>query len=333
MNKQTTKRLPLLSLVIAITWLSWLMPILASDAGDKADETMGHGSAKDVVVAKVNGAIINMEQLMRTMSQISRTKHGSEEVSPLLAEKIQKEAIDKLVIEELAVQVATAKMPKVTNEQVEAKIKALKKKYKTEDAFKKYVDDEFGDLAGLKKQLTRSLPLEFFINQEFEAKVTVSDAEVEQAYEATKAQSFVTPELVQVNDLLFFLDAASPDSAEVIEKVKKSIVDQYNNDPSQFPPGTFALQKNLPLDMVKDKAMYEAAKGLKEYGWSAPVNVEGNLHAVQLVGYKPAVNKSLTEVAPQVKQQVHMQKRQAMINDWLSGLRQGANVELMDLTR
>lgn len=327
------KRFSLMALVMVLTWFCFSIPVWAAASADQGEETMGHGAADDVVVAKVNGKVINMDQLMRTMTHISRTKHGSEDVSPLMAEKIKQEAIDKLVIEELAVQVAAAKMKAVTPDQIETKIQALKKKYKTEDAFQKYVEEDFHGLEGLKNQLKRSLPLEFFIAQEFDAKVTVSDQEVQQAYEAGKKQSFVTEEFIQVNDLLFFLDPADPKSGAEIEKTKQEIVDKYNNDPSQFPPGTFTLQKNLPLDKVKDKDLYEVSKGLKEYGWSVPVNVDGNLHIVQLVGYKAAVNKTLAEVTPKLQQQLRQQKRQTLINNWLAGLKEGADVEVMDLTR
>lgn len=328
------KRFSLFAFVLAMTWFCSLTPVLAANPADKGDETMGHGSAADVVVATVNGKVINMDQLMRKMSDISRTEHGSEEVSPLLAEKIKQKAIDKLVIEELAVQVASAKITNITPEQLEGKIQAIKKKYKTEDAFQQYIQTEFGGMDGLQKQLKRSLPLEFFIAQEFDAKVTVSDQEVQQAYDAEKTKSFVTEEFIQVNDLLFFLDPTDPESEVAIEKIKKSIVDQHGNDPSKFPAeGAFTLQKNLPLDKVKDTSLYEAAKGLKEYGWSAPVNVNGNLHVVQLVGYKSAVNKSLQEVAPQLKKKVRQQKLQELINTWLSGLKKGADIEIMDLTR
>lgn len=334
MDTKTKTFFPLVALVMAMTWFCLPTPLHAANPTNTTDETMGHGSAADVAVAKVNGEVINMDQLMRKMTQISRTKHGSEEVSPLLAEKIKLEAIDKLVTEELAVQAASAKIKNITPAQIEAKVQALKKKYKTEEAFQKYIETEFGGMDGLLKQLKRSIPLELYIAQEFEAKVTVSDQEVKEAYEAAKTQSFVTDEFVQVHDLLFFLDAAAPESKTEIEKIQKSITDQYDNDPSRFPAeGTFTVQRNVPLDKVKDKSLYEAAKGLKEYGWSAPVDVEGNLHVVQLVGYKPAVNKSLEQVAPQLKQQLRQQKLQAMIDTWRAGLKEGANIEIMDLTR
>jgi len=333
MDIEKNRYASLVALVLAITWFCLLTPVQAAPPADKGDETMGHGSAKDIVVAKVNGKVINMDQLMRTMSEISRTKHGSEEVSPLLAEKIKQEAIDKLVIEELAVQVAGAKIKDITPEQLDGKVQAIKKKYKSEDAFQKYIQTEFGGIDGLREQLKRLLPLELFISQEFDAKVVVSDQEVQQAYDETKARSFVTDEFVQVNDLLFFLDATDPEAAATIEKTTKSITEQYSNDPSKFPSeGAFALQKNLPLDKLKDKSLYEAAKGLKEYGWSAPVNVDGNLHVVQLVGYKSAINKSLEEVAPQLKKQLRQQKLQELIQTWMSGLKEGADIEIMDLT-
>lgn len=328
------KRFLLITFATVMTWFYLLAPVLAVDSTSQDDETMGHGSAEGIVVAKVNGTEINMEQLMRTMNHISRTKHGSAEVSPLLAEKIKQEAIDQLVIEELAVQTAHAKIKNISPEQIETKIQAIKKNYKTAETFQNYIQNEFGGMDGLKKHLQRSLPLELFITQEFGSKVEVSDQEVEQTYNATKAKSYVTDEFVQVNDLLFFLDPSASESTATIEKIKQTIIDKYDNNPNNFSDeGTFTLQKNLPLDRIKNKALYEAAKSLKEYGWSAPINVEGNLHIVQLIGYKPAINKSLKDVAPQLKQQIRQEKQQAMLNTWMAGLKEGAKIEIMDLTR
>lgn len=314
----------------------WMPPSVAAAAtsADKADQAMGHGSAEEVVVAKVNGKTINMAELMRAMADISQTKHGSEEVSPLLAEKIKQEATEKLITEELAFQTAAATIKTIPPDRLADKIQAVKKKYKDEEGFQQYITDQFGGMEGFRKQIERFLTLELFITQEFDAKVKVSDQEVEKAYNQLKSQRYVTDEFVQVNDLIFFLDPNAPDSAATIEKIKQTIIDKYDNDPRRLPTdGTFALEKNMPLDKVKNSALYAAGKGLKEYGWSNPINVDGNLHIVQLIGFKPAVNKSLQDVAQSLKNELRQQKRQAMINTWMSGLKKGAAIEIMDLTR
>lgn len=321
-------------LCAAMTCLLWPAVSYAEQSAGKVDDTMGHGSAADIVVAKVNGKVINMSQLLQEMAEISSTKHGSQEVSPLLAEKIKQEATDKLVIEELALQVAGAKIKSVPSGRLDSKIQAVRKKYKDEDTFQKYIKDEFGGMDGFRKQMERLLALEIYIAQEFESKVSVSDQEVQKAYDEAKEKFFVTDEFVQVNDLIFFLDPADSGSAGVIAKIKKAIIDQHNNDPARYPSdGTFTVEKNKPLDKNKDKLLFEAARVLKEYAWSEPINVDGNLHIVQLIGYKPAVNKSLKEVSTYLKTELSKQKLQEMLNTWMAGLKNGANIEIVDLTR
>jgi len=322
----------LITVCISLPKTSMATEVNATDK--EQTDAMGHGSASDVIVAKVNGTTINMAQLMRTMGEISRTKHGSEEVSQLLAEKIKQEATDQLITEELAVQKATEVIKTVPSEKLEAKIQAVRKKYKTEDDFNTFIVNDFGKIAEFRRQMERFLVLELYILQEFDSKVTVTDQEIEQLYEATKTKRFVTDEFVQVIDLTFFYDPADPESISKIEAIKQTIVDKYNNDPRKLPiDGTFTMEKNIPLNKDKNKALYDAAKKLKEYGWSSPINVDGNLHIVQLVGYKPAFNQSLKEATPLLKNEIKKQKRQAMLNEWMAGLRQGAAIEVMDLTR
>lgn len=325
---------PLIALVVLWgCFFSLFAHALAADGDPSADKTMGHGSAEDIVVVKVNGQAVNMAQLMREMAEVSKRKYGTQEISQLLAEKIKQEATEKLITEELAYQWAHSRIAKIPADRLEKSQQDIRSKYSSEDAFQKYVKDEFGGVEGFRAQIERFLTLELFIAQEFEPKITVTDQEVQQAYDDAKSY-FVSDEFVQVNDLIFFLDPADSESVAKIEAIKQRIVSEHNNDPAQMPSdGIFVLEKNLPLDKENNQKLFAAAKGLKEYGWSSPVNVEGNLHIVQLIGYKPAVNKSLKEVTPYLVNEIRKQKRQMMLNDWMAGLRKGATIEVMDLTR
>jgi hypothetical protein len=334
MGKEGMKSLLLTILFMALS-CSWLSSSVfaADNPPDKEDETMGHGSAEEIVVAKVNGKSINMAQLMGAMAEISRTKHGSQEVSPLLAEKIKQEATDKLIIEELALQKAQATIKTIPPGRLEEKVKAVRKKFKDDDTFQSYIKNKFGDMAGFKKQMERLLPLELYIEQEFDSKITVSDQDVQKAYEDGK-KFFVADEFVQVNDLIFFFDPDAPDTKAKVETIQKTILDKYENDPTRLPQdGTFTLEKNKPLDKVINKDLYAAAKVLKEYGWTAPINVDGNLHIVQLIGYKPAINKSLKDVTAYLTQEVRKRRLQEMLDSWMAGLKKGADIEIIDLSR
>ncbi|MBU4151345.1 MAG: peptidyl-prolyl cis-trans isomerase [Proteobacteria bacterium] len=320
---------------VVVLGFFWVAPFqsIAADSETAGDMTMGHGSAEEIVVVKVNGQVINMAQLMREMADVSRKKYGTQEISQLLAEKIKREATEKLITEELVYQVAHSSIKTIPSERFDQSRQEIRKNYGSEDEFQRYIKDEFGGEKKFRYWVERFLTVELYISQEFDSKIIVTDQEVQKAYDDARSY-FVTDEFVQVNDLVFFLDPMSTESVTRIEEIKQTIVSKYNNDPEQMPTdGTFAVEKNMPLDKVKDQKLYEAAKGLKEYGWTAPVNVEGNLHIAQLIGYKPANNKSLKEVTPYLTSEIRKQKRQAMLNDWMAGLRKGAAIEMMDLTQ
>lgn len=334
-KKGNWSNLPALLLVSLIFILvggrSW-----ASDSGGQegSDETMGHGAAGQVAVARVNGVEINMAMLMKKMRDLARRKYGSQEITSLVATKIKNDALEELITEELAYQKAHAVIGEVPKTELDAAMAAEVQRLGGEEKFQEGLAKVKMSPEALRKEMARTLAVQLYIEREIEDKIQVSDEEISLAYEGAKDKYFVQREVVQVTDVTFFVDPASPDAPKRLQAFREKVLALDDKDPAKLQAdGTFIAQKNVPLDKVKDKELYLAAKALKEHELSAPIQVAGTMHVVQLTGYKPDVAKKLNEVRGYLVNELKNIKKQALVNQWIDSFRVGAKIEVVDITQ
>lgn len=144
--------------------------------------------SKKNVVAKVNGATIPMYDLISEMNAVAPQyiKPGQKR-DPKVDEKVRKEALDRLIYRELAVQEAVRQGMKVPTQAIADNLKKLKADLKTEDAYREKLK-QFGlTEEELKKQLERSVLVEMITEKEIFDKVKVDPKQVEKTYAKEKA--------------------------------------------------------------------------------------------------------------------------------------------------
>ena len=320
-----------MSVLFRILCLLCAAVVTAAPAASAADTNMGHGDAKKIVVARVNGVELNMAQLMKKMREVTEQKYGRRGISPYLANKIKAEALDRLVTEELAYQKAS-KMIMVPPPEVDAYIEVVRKKHGGEEGLTKFLADEGMTMDDLRRQALRFLTVKKYVEQEIESKITISDDEIRKAYEGAKGKYFMQREGVQVTRITFFLDPGDPKARDKVAQVMRRIHDEADDDPTKLTPdGTFIVQAGIKLDKKRDAALYKVARKLKEYAFSGPIVSNGTLYVVQLTGYQPEIVKTIDEVMPYLRRKLKERRRRALIDQWMKGLRKGAKVEIMDL--
>jgi peptidyl-prolyl cis-trans isomerase D len=159
------------------------------------------------------------------------------------------------------------------------------------------------------------------------ARMTATPEEVAKAYEENKAM-FSTPEQVRASHILFaFKDkdgkerdkAAQKKLAEtVLAKVKAggdfaALAKQYSDDPSKDDGGDLsyfgrATDGGPGPKMVKP--FEDAAFALQVGQTSDLVESEYGYHIIKLTDKKPAINRTLDQVRPQLEDQIKAQKGQ-----------------------
>jgi len=127
---------------------------------------------KKTIVAKVNGVPISVDELVREMNTIAPqyVKPG-QKTDPPTDEKIRKEALDRLIYRELAVQEAKRQGMKAPKGAVAEELKKIKAEMKTEDAFRQNLAKSGITEEELKRQIERNILVEMIAEKEIFGKV------------------------------------------------------------------------------------------------------------------------------------------------------------------
>lgn len=303
----------------------------AKPAISQVDKAMGHSNAASIVVARVNGVKINMAQLLDRIYDLTMERYGRREITPLLAQRIKDESLKQLVTEELAYQKA-AQSIKISAAEVKKVTKLQIKAMGGDKGLKKYLQaNGLKNRAAFEEQIRRMLTVRAYIRKNIDPKIKITDNDLKAAYARGQAY-FHTPENIQVNKILFFGDPKDSRTIQQIMKVRGEIINKYNNHPEKLKiNGTFVVQKNVHLNKVADKKLYEAAKKLGRYEISKPIEMNGNFYLVQLTGYQPAQNKSFKMVKGYLEIEIMNRKKQALLAAWRKQLPKGAKIEFVDL--
>ncbi len=144
--------------------------------------------SKKVVVAKVNGNDILMFDLVREMNTIGPQyiKQG-QKITPEIDKQVRKEALDRLIYRELAVQEAVKQGMTVPPEKIDPQISKMRTDLKSDDAYKQRLKSMGMTEAELRKQIERNLLVEMITEKEIFDKVKIDPALIKKTYERDKA--------------------------------------------------------------------------------------------------------------------------------------------------
>ena len=149
--------------------------------------------SKKTIAAKVNGVPISRFDLVEEMNAIApQYMKPGQKRDIKTDEKIRKEALDRLIFRELAVQSAKKEGMKAPADAVAEELKRIKAEMKTEDAFRQNLMKSGITEEELSKRIERNLLLERITEKEVFGKVTVDPAEADKIY-AKRKKSFKGP--------------------------------------------------------------------------------------------------------------------------------------------
>ena len=292
---------------------------------------MGHDSADQVAVARVNGVDITMSAMMDKVMEIAQKKTGSRQINDLVAEGIRKDAIEQLVTEELAYQQAS-KLVTVSDQEIQEQLTAMQENMGGAEAFAAALKTRNSSVEAVEKQIRRFLAVRKAIKQEVDDKVVVTDEEIKAAYSNAKDKYFVQREKVQITDIIFFLDPSSAESMKKVIDLQKKIGEEPDKDPTKLAnDGSYLVRQNIKVNASNHKLLYEAAKQLGEYEVSDPLNVDGTMHLVQLTGFQPEVTKSVDEVIPYLRNELKNRRKWELMEKWRTSLTEGSKVEIFEI--
>lgn len=164
--------------------------VIPSSEGSKKAEAdrKDVSESKETVVAKVNGVDISMFDLISEMNTIAPKyiKPGQKK-DPNTDERVRKEALDRLLYRELAVQEAVKQGMRVPPEKIDQEITKMKADLKSDDAYRQKLAAMGVKEEELRKQFERALLVDMITEKEIFDKVKIDPALIKKTYEKDKA--------------------------------------------------------------------------------------------------------------------------------------------------
>jgi parvulin-like peptidyl-prolyl isomerase len=285
------------------------------------------GVAKDMVVAKVNGATITLPSLIRMMHTMSaRQKEPARKPEEMKA--LRKKALDRLVFEELAYQEATARGVKAAPAEIDRQLEDLRTKLGGAEKLAQILAEKGLTEDELRSRIARNIVLQRIFQEEIYDKVTVSDEEVQQRYEKDK---FRVPGKAIVTDIVFFLD---PDKLESLRKAQK-ILDKLRKekvpDPHKLvPDGTFVVT-DAEVSDKQEPELFEYAKKVKPGELSDVIRTSDSVHILLVKEYTPEKQYTFDQVKGYLKAKIGSEEHLARMHEWERQLKKGADIEMPDI--
>jgi parvulin-like peptidyl-prolyl isomerase len=106
------------------------------------------------------------------------------------------------------------------------------------------------------------------------------------------------------------------------------VEDEENKDPWKLEPdGTFAVRE-LEINKLREKELYEAAIKLKPGELSGVVTTSDSLHVLKLKQYTPEKQFTFEEVRKAIEAKLRAKAEGERLRAWQAELRKGAKIEI-----
>ncbi len=196
--------------------------------------------SKKSTAAIVNGVNITMYDLVKEMNEIGLQyiKPGQKKESRV-DEKVRKEALDRLIYRELAVQEAMRQGIQPPPGAVDEQLKKFKAALKTEAAYRQKLKESGLSEDDLRKQIARNILVDMITEKEIFDKVKVDPMLVKKVYAKEKA-SYKGPSGAQMS-----FDEARP---IIEEKLMKPLVQKREDEWVE------GLKKTAKIEIMLDKS-------------------------------------------------------------------------------
>jgi PPIC-type PPIASE domain/SurA-like N-terminal domain len=297
----------------------------AEDARKAKEAEQSDEEAKKVVIAKVNGVDISMYQLIRAMNRTApKYINKGEEPTPETTAKIRKEALDRLVFEELAVQQAIKEGINPKPEAVENVVKQVKKNLGTEEAYKDYLKKNDLTEEALKKIIERSQSYQMITAKEIYRKVKVDDKLLRAEYEKEKRR-YMMPDNFVVDDVFFLKgkdEATKKKAGLVLETIKKN-----NNDVWKLIlDGTFIVRQ-MRVTKEQFPEIYNTMAGMKVDELSGVIKSKDGFHIIRVEKKEAAHLASFEEAKPTIEANFLVPAQNKRKEAWERELTKHAKIE------
>jgi len=297
--------------------LAALVAVLAGCGG-------GGGSVPGDAVAQVNGQAITQAQFTALLDQAKKSYQSQHKTWPAAGtsayDALKTQAVAYLVQRNEFQQEADKLGVKVTDADVEKRLKQIKKQYfgNSESRYQKQLKQQGLTDQQVRDDLRAQLVQEKIFNK-VTGNVKVTDSDVQKYYDQHKSQ-YGTPEQ---RDVAHILVKSKSLADKLYTQVTSggnfaALAKKYSQDPGSKNQGG-----KLTISKGQTVANFDLmAFDLKTGAISHPVKTQFGYHIIKALGpIKPATTTPFSKVKASIKQQLLQQKRNDAMTTWSSKLK------------
>ncbi len=300
----------------------------AEEAKKDEDERKDAEEAKKIIVARVNGTEINMFMLVRAMNSVAPkyVKKG-EAVTPETSKKIKREALDRLIFEELAVEEAIEKGINPTPEAIEKVVRQVKENLGSEQDYREYLEKSNLTEDALKKLIERSQRYEMITAREIYGKVKVDEKLVRDEYEKEKG-NYILAENFVVEDVFFPNGNDDEITRKKADEILKTI-EKNNNDVWKLVlDGTFIVRE---INVKKERypKIHRTMTDMKVGDLSGVIKDKDGFHIIKVKKKEPSRQLTFEEAKDTIKLKFLVPAQDQRKQEWEKELREKAKIAVM----
>jgi parvulin-like peptidyl-prolyl isomerase len=299
-------------------------PPVAAEPKKEQKEESPQDVARKIIVAKVNGAKLDMDAYITMLNRLP-DKGGP---APETLDERKLRALDALVLREIAYQRAIAQGLVAGPDNVEIAFTNFKDNIGGNEEYAVYLAKRNITESGLRAELERDLTIDLIHVREVTDKIIVPEEDLKREYEKEK-KYYITVEKTKVIDVYLIKN-----EGKASEKKAKELLKTIKADPNQDPwklvlDGTFIV-RHLSAHKERDKEIYQTAKKMKPGELSGVIrDAAGNLHIVKLLEYIPERPLTYDEAKPILEEKLKASVVDKKTQEWEQDLRKDAKIELM----
>lgn len=318
-------------------------------AGDKKAETTAKKDATKETpkkpeptgpVAKVNGTTIERAALNAKLERTrKRFQRAGRQVPASLETRLRENLVRKLVENELIAQRAKAEGITVTDADLEKRFAEHKKRYQTEENFKKFLERSGQTEANVKADMRQTALRDMLFTKLLKGD-EVSDADAKKYYD-DNVKRYLKKEQVKASHILFKVGRGMSDvdkkaklkaAKDVLKLAKKKGADfaklakEHSEGPTATRGGDLGEFSRGRMVKAFEDAAFKAKKGQVV----GPVETQFGFHIIKVFDKQPARQRTFDEVKENIKASLRSRKRSQATRELLKSLRESAKIEVLE---
>ena len=291
----------------------------------------------DQKIAVINGVVISQKQFNKELTiHLDRISRQGQQMSDAQMAELKKNVLEGLIEREVLYQESQKTGIKITDQAVDEQLAAIKKRFPSEEEYKKALSAMNLTEDEVKAQIARGLAIRELINQEIMNKITISDEEIKAYYDANP-QLFKQPEQVKASHILIKVEADATDAqkAEARKKINDiqlkiknggdfaELAKQYSEGPSNVRGGDLGYFRRG--QMVKP--FEDTAFAMQPNEVSDVVETRFGYHLIKVYDKKPEQTLAYADVKEQIGERLKQEKAEKEAAQYVEQLKKDAKIE------